>query len=52
MKINVNEVEKYVKSLGPNTRIYLGADSARYKMKGQWWVIYQFYIHVITCLIT
>jgi predicted RNase H-related nuclease YkuK (DUF458 family) len=40
MKIDVNKVEEFVKSLGPDTRIYLGADSARYKVNGNWWAEY------------
>jgi len=40
MKIDVKEVEQFVRSLGPSTRIYLGADSARYRLNGVWWAEY------------
>jgi predicted RNase H-related nuclease YkuK (DUF458 family) len=40
MKIDVKELEQFVRSCGPNTRIYLGADSARYKLNKAWWAEY------------
>jgi predicted RNase H-related nuclease YkuK (DUF458 family) len=39
-KIDVAEVERYVKDLGPETRIYLGADSERFKLNKVWWAEY------------
>jgi predicted RNase H-related nuclease YkuK (DUF458 family) len=39
-KIDVEAVAKYVQSLGPGTRIYLGADSERYKINRVWWAEY------------
>ena len=40
MKIDVKELEQFVQSCGPNTRIYLGADSSRYKLNKAWWAEY------------
>ena len=39
-KINVQQVINFVKDLGPDTRIYLGADSVRYRVKDTWWAEY------------
>lgn len=38
--INVEEVKKYIESLGPNTKIYIGGDSERFKLNGQWYADY------------
>jgi predicted RNase H-related nuclease YkuK (DUF458 family) len=38
--IDVSAVEQFVRDLGPETRIYLGADSERYKMNKTWWAEY------------
>lgn len=40
MSINVEEIKNFLQTLGPNTRIYLGADSERYKVNGAWWAEY------------
>lgn len=40
MKININEVSNFIQAQGPNTRIYLGADSERYKSNQVWWAEY------------
>jgi predicted RNase H-related nuclease YkuK (DUF458 family) len=39
-KIDVQEVAEFVKSLGPDTRVYLGADSERFREHGIWWAEY------------
>jgi len=39
-QIDVTEVETFVRDLGPETRIYLGADSERYKFNRAWWAEY------------
>jgi predicted RNase H-related nuclease YkuK (DUF458 family) len=39
-KIDVNEVKRFIQTQGPQTRIYLGADSIRYKLQRQWWAEY------------
>lgn len=40
MKIDVQQVADFVAQQGPNTRIYLGADSLRYRQGRQWWAEY------------
>ena len=40
MKVDVRAVEEFVRSCDPNTRIYLGADSSRYRLNNQWWAEY------------
>ena len=39
-KIDVKQVEQFIRAQGPMTRIYLGADSERYKEKRIWWAEY------------
>jgi predicted RNase H-related nuclease YkuK (DUF458 family) len=39
-KIDVQEIQKFISQQGPNTRIYLGADSVRYKINRTWWAEY------------
>ena len=34
--INIDEVREYIEKQGPNTRIYIGGDSERFKVKGEW----------------
>ena len=38
--IDVDEVKAFIESQGPNTRIYLGADSERYRYQNAWWAEY------------
>jgi len=40
MKIDVTEVTEFIQAQGPNTRIYLGADSIRYRVHREWWAEY------------
>lgn len=39
-KIDVVEVAEFIRAQGPTTRIYLGADSERFKEKRVWWAEY------------
>ena len=39
-RINLNQVVDYITATGPTTRIYLGADSMRYKVNREWWAEY------------
>ena len=39
-QIDVNQVAEFIQAQGPNTRIYLGADSERYKERRVWWAEY------------
>ena len=38
--INIDEVREYIEKQGPNTRIYIGGDSERFKVKGEWMAEY------------
>ena len=40
MKIDMNEVSRFIAAQGPNTRVYLGADSQRYRLDKAWWAEY------------
>lgn len=40
MKIDVNEVISFIEAQGPGTRIYLGADSERFRVNKIWWAEY------------
>ena len=39
-KIDVDQVEKFIAAQGPGTKIYLGADSERFRESGGWWAEY------------
>jgi len=38
--IDLNQVAEFIRAQGPNTRIYLGADSERMRVNGDWWAEY------------
>ena len=38
--INVQEVKEFIESQGPNTKIYLGADSERIRIGNEWFADY------------
>ena len=40
MKIDTVEFSDFMLTQGPETRIYMGADSIRYKVNRQWWAEY------------
>ena len=39
-KINIAEVTKFIHAQSPETKIYIGADSERYKRDGKWYADY------------
>lgn len=39
-KIDIQEVKDFIDRQGPNTKIYIGADSARYKRNLEWYADY------------
>lgn len=39
-KIDINQVKEFIQQQGPGTRIYLGADSVRYRFRRVWWAEY------------
>lgn len=38
--INIEEVQNYIESLSPQTKIYIGGDSERFKINGVWYADY------------
>lgn len=45
-KINKEELKEYLKNCGPETKIYLGCDSERFRIKGEWHADYMLCIVV------
>ena len=39
-KINIPKVQEFISQQGPGTRVYLGADSVRYRWRRAWWAEY------------
>jgi len=39
-KINLEEVRNYINAQSPETKIYLGCDSERFKINKEWWADY------------
>ena len=50
-KFNIEEVNSYLASQGPNTKVYLGADSERVRVNGVWYADYALAIvvHIDGC---
>lgn len=50
-KITIEELQEFMKGVGPNTKIFYGADSERYKHNGVWYADYfcVIVIHVDGC---
>lgn len=44
--INIEEVTEFIRSQGPNSKIYLGGDSERFKLNGEFWADYMLVIVV------
>ncbi len=40
VKIDIKQVVDFIQSQPPGTRVYLGADSIRYRERGVWWAEY------------
>lgn len=38
--LNIDEVQAFINAQGPNTRVYLGADSERFRSNNVWWAEY------------
>lgn len=36
MKLNINEVKEYIKNSSKTSKIYIGSDSERFKLRGEW----------------
>ena len=39
-QINIEEVKNFIESQGPNTKIYIGGDSERFNLHGNWYADY------------
>lgn len=39
-KIDIDEVAEFIRAQGPNTKIYIGGDSERFRLKEQWYADY------------
>ena len=39
-KFNIKDVIEFISNTSPETKIYIGADSVRYKKQGQWYAHY------------
>ena len=39
-KLDIDQVAEFIRAQSPETRIYLGCDSERIKIDGQWWADY------------
>ena len=39
-KIDLNEVKEFIRKQSPSTKIYIGADSVRFRMNGRWYADY------------
>ena len=51
LKLNIQEVKNFIEAQGPSTKIYIGADSVRFKMKNQWYADYTLVVvvHIDGC---
>lgn len=38
--IDLNQAKEFIEKQGPNTRIYIGGDSERFRLHGQWYADY------------
>lgn len=50
-RLNIQEIKSFIESQSPETKIYLGADSERYKSKGKWYADYTIavVVHIDGC---
>lgn len=50
-KLDINEVKKFINEQSPSTKVYIGADSERFKMDGQWYADYTLavVVHIDGC---
>jgi len=50
-ELDIEEVRTYIESQSPQTKIYIGADSERYKVNGKWYADYTLavVVHIDGC---
>ncbi len=51
IKMDLNEVKNFIREQSPSTKIYIGADSTRFKVDGKWYAEYTLavVVHVDGC---
>ncbi len=47
----INEIRDYLETVGPESRVYLGCDSQKFKKHGEWWARYTvvLIVHINNC---
>lgn len=40
LKLDIDEVREFIQAQSPSTKVYIGADSERFKLGGQWYADY------------
>jgi predicted RNase H-related nuclease YkuK (DUF458 family) len=50
-RLDIDEVKNFIKQQSPSTKIYIGADSERFRLNGQWYADYTLavVIHIDGC---
>lgn len=51
LKMNIEEVKTFIRAQSPSTKVYIGADSERFKMDGKWHADYTLavVVHIDGC---
>ena len=51
LKMNIEEVKTFIRAQSPSTKVYIGADSTRFKMDGKWYAEYTLavVVHIDGC---
>jgi predicted RNase H-related nuclease YkuK (DUF458 family) len=51
LKMNIEEVKDFIRAQSPSTKVYIGADSERFKMDGKWHADYTLavVVHIDGC---
>jgi predicted RNase H-related nuclease YkuK (DUF458 family) len=51
LKMNIEEVKNFIRAQSPSTKVYVGADSERFKMDGKWYADYTLavVVHIDGC---
>lgn len=51
LKMNIQEVKDFIRAQSPSTKVYIGADSERFKMDGRWHADYTLavVVHIDGC---
>ena len=51
LKMDIDEVKDFIQAQSPSTKVYIGADSTRFKMDGKWYAEYTLavVVHIDGC---